>query len=285
MAINEIDRYAIGVELRLPGPDRPAIHFTGARVVRYPSELAFLLLARNTGNVILTNVQGRVVVSDAGGVVVSKRLGPGTFVTRTAIAYPVGAPDVKPAEGTRYRVQATLSYAGGIARLDRWVTFGRAASAVQQRYAPARASSEGQGQQTLAWLIVGGAVAALLLAGALVAIAYRRRRTRRGGAAFTHLRRALAAANGAQPVSVMRIEVEPEGRRRALRVVARHVRAADRLCDLGAQGVLLVLPATAATTAAVLALDAARSWPGRGSCSHPARCPSRRRPRRRRSAS
>ena len=259
-SIEEIDRYAIGVELTLPGPRRPAIEFTGARVVRFPSELTFQLLARNTGNVILKDVQGSALVTQAGRVVAELPLGPGTFVTGTAIAYPVGAPGQEPAEGTRYRVQAVLRYHGGVARLDTWVTFGRAAASMQQRYAGAPASSGGGsgGVGTLAWAILAAGAALLLLAGIVLIVASRRRRPLRGRAARAHLERLLAGASDAQPVSLMRIEVDPAGpggRRRAYRVVAQRMRASDRLCDLGTDGVVLVLPATAAATAAGLALD------------------------------
>ncbi len=260
MSIEEIDRYAIGVELTLPGPRRPAIEFTGARVVRYPSELTFQLLARNTGNVILKNVYGRASVSQAGRVVAEIPLGPGTFVTGTAIAYPVGAPGLEPAEGTRYHVQAVLRYHGGVARLDTWVTFGRAAAGVQQRYAgaPAPAPARSGGVGPLAWVILAAGAALLLLAGIVLIVAFRRRRPLHGRRARAHLERLLAAASDAQPVSLMWIEVDPAGpggRRRAYRVVAQRMRASDRLCDLRTQGIVLVLPATAAATAAGLALD------------------------------
>lgn len=251
MSIGEIDRYAIGVELKLPGPRFPAIRFTGARVVRYPSRLTFLLLARNSGNVILQNVQGEATVSRDGRVLASVPLGPGTFVTGTAIAYPIGVPGEEPSEGTRYQVEADLRYGGGVAHLDTSVVFGRAAASVQQRYLVATPASGG-GNDTA--VLAGGALV-LLLAGGGFALLLRRRRSLHGAAARAYLERTLATASETHPVSLMRIEIAgPGGGRRVARVVGQRIRATDRLCDLAGRLVLL-LPGTGAQTAAGLAVD------------------------------
>ena len=88
-AIGEIDRYAIGVEVRLPGPRHPAVSFTGASIAREPAGLAFLLTASNTGNVILKGVHGWVRVSAGNRVVATTTIAPGTFVSGTSISYPL----------------------------------------------------------------------------------------------------------------------------------------------------------------------------------------------------
>ncbi len=262
VAIGEIDRYAIGVELKLPGPRHEAIDFTGARVVRYPSALTFLLLARNAGNVILEGVHGQATISRAGHVVAAIALGPGTFVTGTSIAYPVAVPGEEPTEGTRYRVQATLRYGLGIAHLDTEVTFGHAAAATQQRYVVSPAAAAAGGGSGLTWAVVVLVLVLALVAavGAVLVVALRRRRPLRGRAARVYLERTLAGASKTAPVSVVRIALNPtagDGRRRARAVVRQRLRASDRVCDLDAQGVVVVLPATSEATAEGLAQDLA----------------------------
>ena len=143
MAIGEIDRYAIGVELTIPGPRHPALQLTGAKATREPSGLTFLVSARNTGNVILQNVHGSVRVTTAAGRrVAAATIAPGTFVTATSIKYPLPAGHEQPIPGARYRVQATLHYPGGVARLDRTVTFSHAAAVTQQNYGDASSRTQ-----------------------------------------------------------------------------------------------------------------------------------------------
>jgi hypothetical protein len=259
MSIGEVHRYVVGVEMTVPGPSVHRIRFTGARVVRYPARVTFQLLARNAGNRILTNVHGQATVTDARGrVVVSEALGPGTFVTHSAIAYPVGAPGLVPAEGDGFRVRAVLYYSGGVARLDTGVTFGQAAANLQQNYVKTPG-----GAGTALWQIIALALGALmLLAGGWLVLAHRRRRSLSGRAAWAFLDVALAAARPEQPLSVVRIDTDPvrsDGRRRARRAAARRLRDIDRLCDLGPQLLLLVLPATSTATASGLAQDLAAS--------------------------
>jgi len=91
VSIASLSRYAIGVEVSIPGPRHPLIQFTGARIQRQPAGLTFLLLARNPGNVVLQGVRGYVRITRAGHPVVSRPIGSGTFVTHTSIAYPVHA--------------------------------------------------------------------------------------------------------------------------------------------------------------------------------------------------
>jgi len=257
IAIGEIDRYAIGLELSVPGPRSPLIRFTGARVVRDPSQLTFQLLASNSGNVILKNVHGSATVSRSGHVVAQLPLGPGTFVTGTSIAYPVGAPNQEPTVGTQYRVQATLYYAGGVAHLDTGVSFGHAAAVVQQRYEGSGASSSSASSSILPWVAL--AIVLLGIGGVcffIFVLAPRRRRAPQGRAAQAHVDRALAGASDQRPVSIVRIRSDqPDQRRRAARVVSERMRASDQLCDLGDRGLVLVLPTTGAPMAGGFALD------------------------------
>jgi hypothetical protein len=148
LSIASVVRYVIGVEVSTPGPRRPRVVFTGAQMVRTPSASAFTLLARNAGNVILQGVQGAVRVTRGARTVLARRLGPGTFVTDSSIAYPLPAPGEHPREGARYRVRAYLRYPGGIARLDTGVEFGHNAAAIQQRYSLPHPSS---GSSTAWW--------------------------------------------------------------------------------------------------------------------------------------
>jgi hypothetical protein len=133
------------------------IQFTGARVVRQPAGLSFVLLARNSGNVILKGVHGSVRVARAGRVVVSQRIEPGTFVSGTRIAYPLTAFGETPPQGTRYQVSARLRYPGGIARLDTTVTFGHRPAVVQEQY---RARPHAGGGT--AWWKIAAVAAAIL---------------------------------------------------------------------------------------------------------------------------
>ena len=134
MSIASVVRYAIGVEVSLPGPRHPLIQFTGAGLERQPAGLAFLLRARNAGNVILKGVHGYVRITRGAHVVVSRAIEAGTFVAGTKIAYPVTAFHENPSEGTRYRISAWLRYPGGIARLNTTVSFGHHAAVLQQQY-------------------------------------------------------------------------------------------------------------------------------------------------------
>jgi hypothetical protein len=173
VSIASVVRYVIGVETTVPGARRPKIQFTGARVERQPSALSFLLDARNRGNVILQNVAGKALITRGRRTVAKVALGPGTFVTRSSIAYPIPTPREHPREGTVYRVRAYLRYAGGIARLDTLVRFGRADARRQQAYG--RGKSSGHGSGPAAWLIA--LLAAALLYGAfMTALLLRRRR-------------------------------------------------------------------------------------------------------------
>jgi hypothetical protein len=178
VSIASISRYAIGVELTIPGPRHPLIQFTGAKIQRQPAGLTFLLLARNPGNVVLQGVHGYVRITRGGQTVVSQPIASGTFVTQTSIAYPVNAFRQTPAEGTHYRITAWMRYQGGIARLDTGVTFGHRQAVLQRQYAHGSAA---QGGGTAWWKIAG--VAAAILYGLFTTILLLRRRAREPRAA------------------------------------------------------------------------------------------------------
>jgi hypothetical protein len=173
VSIASVDRYALGVEISIPGPRHPLIQFTGAEIQRQPAGLTFALLARNGGNVVLQGVHGYVRITRAGRTVVSRPLEAGTFVTHTRIAYPVTAFGQTPTEGTRYRISAWMRYPGGIARLNTTVTFGHRQAAIQKQYTH---SSSASGGGTAWWEIAG--VVAVILYGLFVTVLLWRRRKR-----------------------------------------------------------------------------------------------------------
>ncbi len=173
VSIASVSRYAIGVEVSLPGARHPLIRFTGAQIQRQPAGLTFLLLARNRGNVVLQGVHGQVRIARAGNTVISRPIEPGTFVTHTRIAYPVTAFHQTPTEGTRYAITAWMRYRGGIARLNTTVTFGHRQAVIQRQYAHGPAASGGG---TAWWKIA--AVVAVILYGLLTTALLLRRRSR-----------------------------------------------------------------------------------------------------------
>jgi len=173
VSIASVERYAIGIEVSLPGHRRPLLQFTGAETQRQPAGLTFLLRARNPGNVILQGVHGYVRITRAGHTVVSRPIEAGTFVTGTRIAYPVTAFGQTPKEGTHYRISAWMRYPGGIARLNTTVTFGHRQAVIQQQY---RRGPSAAGGGTAWWKIAG--VVAAILYGLVTTVLLWRRRTR-----------------------------------------------------------------------------------------------------------
>jgi hypothetical protein len=171
-ATASVVRYAIGVEIALPGARRPLIRFTGASIRREPAGLSFQLKLRNAGNAILQGVHGSVRVSRDGHTVLSRPIPPGTFLAGTSIAYPVPAFGQRPREGTRYRVQATLRYPGGSAHLDRSLTFGHRAAVLQQSFGGPAAKDGNSGW----WKLV--LIGAVLLYCLLTTVLLLRRRSR-----------------------------------------------------------------------------------------------------------
>jgi len=175
VAISSIQRYAVGLLVRVPGPRSPLIRFTGARVAREAAGVTFYLSARNPGNVVLQDVRGKQMVTQGDRVVASGPIGPGTFVTGTSIDYPVLTPREHPQEGTEYRVRAFMRYRGGIARLDTTVRFGHASAVRQEELGGPDASSSDSG---ILGFLLAGAAGALLLGLALLLFLWRRRRKR-----------------------------------------------------------------------------------------------------------
>jgi hypothetical protein len=174
-SVASVERYAIGVEVTLPGARTPALGFTGASIERQPAGLVFLLHARNTGDVVLQGVHGGVRVTRGGHTVLSRPIEAGTFVTASSIDYPVTAFGQEPAEGAQYRVSAWLSYPGGIARLGQTVTFGHRAAAIEARYGGHPAATA-HSSATAWWKIA--AVLAVLLYALITTILLLRRRGR-----------------------------------------------------------------------------------------------------------
>jgi hypothetical protein len=175
VSIASVVRYAIGVEVTLPGRRHPSIRFTRAQLQREPAGLTFLLLARNPGNVILQNVHGAVRISSGGHTVLARPIPAGTFVSGTSIAYPVPAFNLRPAEGTRYGISAWLRYPGGIARLNTTVTLGHREALLAQKYSQPPTSHGG----TPWWAIA--LLAGAILYGALTTALLVRRGGRRLG--------------------------------------------------------------------------------------------------------
>ena len=180
VSIASVIRYAIGVEVALPGRRHPLIRFTGAQLQREPAGLTFLLLARNPGNVILQNVHGAVRISRGGHTVLARPIPAGTFVSSTSIAYPVPAFAQRPPEGTRYGLSAWLRYPGGIARLNTTVTYGHRQALLAQKYGQPSKSHGG----TPSWAIA--LLAGAILYGALTTALLLGRRGRRRGPPPAH---------------------------------------------------------------------------------------------------
>lgn len=252
--IGETYRYVVGVETTLPGPRRPHIEFTGASVVRYPSTVMFLLDARNDGDVILKGVHGSVTITQGSRRVVGEALGPGTFVTHSAIELPVAAPREHPSAGTTYEIRARLVYQGGIAYLDKEVTFGREAAHVQAQYTP-RARRSGF---PYVWVLLAAVLALSTLIGALLLLSRRRRAAMAPGLARRRLRGELARAQeSGATLSVIRILFAggalPAPRRQLAKVMRGVLRPRDAIGDLGGGLLVVMLPRTSPQLAVGLA--------------------------------
>ncbi len=254
VAIASVQRYAVGLDTTLPGPRHPLIKLTSVDLVREPAGVTFLIHGRNSGNVILQNVHGMATVSDGGKVVARRKLGPGTFVTGTSIAYPLLVPSLQPSEGTSYRVQATMRYPGGTARIDRVVQFGQIDAKRQQAYGGPKVSSGGGNNHLLLVLLIAVAVA-----GCLAAFEVRRRRS--GEAALKRaLPRAIAQARaGGEPLSVILVPADGGRRPRGLAAAVRgSLRKRDRLFRLKHSGLMIVSPDTTPEGGEILAAEIRR---------------------------
>jgi hypothetical protein len=87
--------------------------------------------------------------------VARKPIGPGTFVTRTSISYPLLVAGERPSEGTTYRVRALMRYRGRIARLDTRVRFGHRSARQQAEFGKA-VSRSGAGFLTVLLAAIAG---------------------------------------------------------------------------------------------------------------------------------
>ncbi len=257
VAISQVERYAVGVLTRIPGPLHPAIKLTGVGLSREPSGVTFQIRGRNTGNEILKNVHGVATISQDGDQVARRKLGPGTFVTGTSIAYPLLVPSLRPSAGTAYRVQALLRYPGGVARIDRVVHFGEIDARRQAAYGGPQVNAGGGSNKLIPIIIL----ALLLIAGALAVLRLRRRRLGCGEAA---LRRALPgeisrAQESGEPLSVTLVPVDNGHRPAKLAAGVREsLRPRDRLFHLDS-GLIVVSPSTTPESGEMLAADIRRN--------------------------
>ena len=131
------------------------------------------------GNVILQGVYGQVSIATGGHTVLTRPIEAGTFVSHTAIAYPITAFGQRPAAGTQYVVSAWMRYPGGIARLRRTLTFDADAASAQAKYGHNAPPSRGG---TPWWEIA--AVVAVALYAIFTTVLLLRRRGRRTDHAY-----------------------------------------------------------------------------------------------------
>jgi hypothetical protein len=247
VTIGETDRYAIGVEVKLPGARHPAVHFTGASVGREPSGLVFHVNAGNTGNVILKNVHGWVRITQGNRSVATVKVAPGTFVSGTAISYPVAALREQPAPGTTYRVQAALFYTGAVARLDTKVAFSHAAAAKQQNYGGRKLPKS---VSVWRWLLF--AILLLVLIASARKVQQRRRRPLDRPEGMRMLD-GLLGPDGDRPVSIALLTANRRHNAVIAKAIRPQLRRGDRVCDLGRHGLLVICRATERPTANALA--------------------------------
>jgi hypothetical protein len=251
IAISNVQRYAVGLFVKLPGPRHSLIRIPTASVEREPAGLTFYVHARNEGNTILQNVRGSLLVTRGHRTVARTAIGPGTFVSGTSIAYPQLAAREQPREGAVYRVRAVMRYAGGVARLDTRVRFGHASAETQQDFGGPPVEEPGSHSGLLS--ILAAVVAALAGIGCVMLfLLLRRRRVPSRRAAMRALDRALATARASgEPLSLIRVANfadEPSPRKLAAEVRAR-LRRSDSLYRLARWELLVIAPDTRAETA------------------------------------
>jgi hypothetical protein len=259
IAVSSIQRYAVGMLVKVPGPRNPLIHITSARIAREPAGLTFYLHARNAGNAILQKVRGRVLITRGRRTVARAPLGPGTFVTGTSIDYPLLVAREQPREGASYRVRAFMRYHGGIARFDSKVSFNHAAAKAQQDFGGRPLTDGRSGGISTLLVAASGALLAAFSALALF-IFLRRRRTPGPRVARRAIDAALAtAAAERQPLSLVRI-VDSSRETQAgdlAKAVRARLRPADALYRIGKFELIVILPATNWDAARVVYSDLA----------------------------
>jgi hypothetical protein len=250
VAISSVQRYAVGLFVKVPGPRNALIRLTRARIEREPAGLTFYLDARNEGNTIVQNVRGYLLVTRGHRVVARTPIGPGTFVSGTSIAYPLLVPREQPREGAVYRVRALMRYSGKVVRLDTRVRFGHASAKLQEDFGgPHVDEPASHGGLVTILAIVAGLLIALgcILAAFLV----RRRRIPGQRVALRALDRALEVARAeGVPLSLMRVaDLSDEPRPRAIVALVRsRMRRPDRLYRLAKWELLVIAPDTRVET-------------------------------------
>jgi hypothetical protein len=256
--IASIVRYAVGVEIRIPGPRHPAVALNRVTLQRQPRGLAFLIDATNTGNVILKNVTGTVLVTQRGRRVVQTPIGPGTFVTATSIQLAALSLQQQVPQGAVFHVHARIAYAGGGAKLDRDLTFGSHEAQLQQDFGGRKVPGSGANAGVAIAAAAGGA----LLLACLIALALLARRRRRAGslpAALAALEHALADPRRAgAPVSVITAysgESESAWRVDTQSVIRKRLRPTDTLAADDDGALVIVAADTGALAATGLAED------------------------------
>jgi hypothetical protein len=251
LAISSVQRYAIGVVMRVPGPRHPLIRLTRARIAREAAGVTFYLDGRNRGNVILQNVEGRLTITQGKRLVARKTMGPGTFVSGTSIAYPLLAPKERPHEGTVYRVRAFLRYRGGVARLDTLVRFGHR-SALRQRDLGGPGGPGAAHKMSLSTALILALAAAVTASGSGVSFWFYYRRRKRSP--LRTLEQALASARqSGEPLSLIHVTGRSAPERNLASELSPRLRRSDRLCRLNGSGLLVVASDTSVQTAELLA--------------------------------
>jgi hypothetical protein len=191
MAVSSSQRYVVGVQIGIPGRRTPRLEFTRGAVEGFPAGPTFLLTARNSGNVMLRDVHGRISIYRGTRRIAAARVGPGTFVTRTSARLQVLAATERPDAGTTYRMTGRLHYEGRTARFDQEVTFGERQQQTQESYGRASAAKDGGVPLPLAIALALAVVASTALIGG------KHRRTRARLARLDVLEQELAARTSA----------------------------------------------------------------------------------------
>jgi hypothetical protein len=257
VAVSSVQRYGIGVEVRVPGPRRNHLRLTGVRLQRKPTATTFSLLARNDGNAILQDVHGEATITQHGHLVGRRAIGPGTFVSGTSIAYPLLFPKLQPALGDTYKVSAVMRYPGGVARINRNVKFGAVDAERQQSFGGPQVD-KGHTGKLLPFILLGA-----LLAGALLAWELRRQRSGPGALRRTLLREIAHARASGQPLSVLLIARRAGSPRQLRGGVRACLRRGDKVFHLDG-GIVVVSPDRAETAATGLAAEIRRHASRRG---------------------
>jgi hypothetical protein len=252
VAIASVQRYAVGVLVRVPGPRNPLIRLTHASVKREPAGTTFYVYGSNAGNAVLQNVRGNILITRGDHVVARRPVGPGTFVTGTSIAYPVLAPGEQPREGTAYRVRATMHYGPRVARLDQYVTFGHRDAVRQEQFGGPKADGG-----SAIWKIVLAVVALAALLLAVFALLRRRRGTIRRATPRIVERAVAEARENDEPLTALLVSdargAEPHTTVAGL--LRRRVRHTDRVLRVAGRSHLVLATGTDMGAAAAFAAE------------------------------